>query len=343
MIRLQDVSKIYPMRYGSSRLVLENINLQINSGEKIGILGRNGAGKSTLIRLISGAEQPSSGKIIRKMKVSWPLAFGDAFQGNQTGMDCFRFVCRLYGVNKTEQQKKIEFVKEFTELGHYLNEPIKSYSSGMRVRLTFAISMIIEFDCFLIDEVIAVGDSRFHERCHYELFEKRKDRAMILVSHNPGFIKEYCDKASVLVRGQLHSFDNIDEAYKFYETNNPDLLSRDEVIAGYRFILGREPESVSVVEHHRTNSDVRSLRRNLINSNEFREKIKSISSINEVSITKTENILLTREDVITAYKMIIGQVISDEKLIEHYRSLGTVSNLRIVLINSNEFRKNYEK
>jgi capsular polysaccharide transport system ATP-binding protein len=194
--------------------VLDHISLQVGPSEKVGILGRNGAGKSTLIRLISGAEQPSSGVISRKMTVSWPLAFGGGFQGTLTGFDNLRFICRVYGAS---YEDKVEFVQEFSELGRYLREPVKSYSSGMRARLAFAISMVIEFDCFLIDEVIAVGDTRFHEKCRVELFEKRSDRAMIMVSHDVNFIKKHCQRASVLTNGHLASYSNVNEAFAAYE------------------------------------------------------------------------------------------------------------------------------
>ena len=193
--------------------MLDSINLQVSAGEKIGILGRNGSGKSTLIRLISGAERPTRGHIHRGMSISWPLAFGGAFQGSLTGLDNLRFICRIYGA---EIEPAIPFVEAFAELGVYLREPVKSYSSGMRARLAFAISMAVEFDCFLIDEIIAVGDSRFHEKCQYELFEKRKDRTMILVSHDPTYIRNHCQRAGVLVAGKLHSFDEVDEAFEFY-------------------------------------------------------------------------------------------------------------------------------
>lgn len=212
MIQLQNVSKRYGIRSGDIT-VLNDINLVIQRGEKLGILGRNGAGKSTLIRVLSGAERPSEGIVKRDMSVSWPLAFGGAFQGALTGLDNLRFICRIYG-RSTED--KIAYVQEFTELGKYLYEPVRSYSSGMRARLAFALSMIIEFDCFLIDEIIAVGDSRFHEKCQHELFEKRKDRAMIIVSHDANFVRAHCDHAAVLVAGKLHSFDSIDDAYEFY-------------------------------------------------------------------------------------------------------------------------------
>lgn len=213
MIRLQNVCKDYHTRQGRRR-VLYDINLHVAPGEKIGILGRNGAGKSTMIRMISGAELPTSGRIVREMSVSWPLAFGGAFQGSLTGMDNLRFICRIYGADAEAAEP---FVQEFSELGYYLREPVKSYSAGMRARLAFAISMAIEFDCFLIDEIVAVGDSRFHAKCHQELFERRRDRALIIVSHDAGYIREHCDRAAVLVGGKLHVFEQIDDAYTFYQ------------------------------------------------------------------------------------------------------------------------------
>jgi capsular polysaccharide transport system ATP-binding protein len=213
MISVERLSKSYPTRAGS-RTVLNQVDLQFTKGEKIGILGRNGSGKSTLIRLISGAERPTSGQIVRKMSVSWPLAFQGAFQLYLTGLDNFRFICRIYGVDPAPL---VPFLEDFSELGAYLREPVHRYSSGMFARLSFAISMAIEFDCFLIDEIIVVGDSRFQEKCHVELFEKRRDRAMLLVSHNPDLIRHYCTRAAVLEGGTLRSFDSVDAAYTHYK------------------------------------------------------------------------------------------------------------------------------
>ena len=215
MIALNDVTKFYQTHSGPVR-ILDAVNLRVDAGEKVGILGRNGAGKSTMIRLISGAEAPTSGSIERDMSVSWPLAFGGAFQSSLTGIDNLRFICRIYGV---DWRDTVKFVEDFSELGLYLREPVKSYSAGMRARLAFAISMIIEFDCFLIDEIVAVGDARFHAKCHFELFEKRADRAMIIVSHDPGYIREHCNRAVVLSDGQLLEFASLDEAYHFYSGN----------------------------------------------------------------------------------------------------------------------------
>ena len=212
MIIVDNVSKRYITRKGY-KTVLNNISFTLQRGEKLGILGRNGAGKSTLIRLISEIEKPTSGTIKRSMTISWPLAFSGAFQGSLTGMDNLRFICRIY---QNDIKKAKEYVENFAELGDYLYEPIKKYSSGMRARLAFALSLSIEFDCYLIDEVIAVGDSRFTQKCKKELFENKKDRSLILVSHNINAIKSYCDKAMVLDEGNLYQFETIDEAYQYH-------------------------------------------------------------------------------------------------------------------------------
>lgn len=214
MIKLENVIKSYPLG-NSNRKVLNGINLQIEMGEKIGILGRNGAGKSTLIKILGGVEKPTSGFITRDMSISWPLAFSGAFQGSLTGADNVRFVCRIYNV---DPYNAMGLVESFAELGKYLYEPVKVYSSGMRARLAFAISLAVNFDCYLIDEVISVGDAKFHQKCQVELFEKRADKAMIIVSHELHNIKDYCNRAAVLEGGKLLTFDNIDEAINLYST-----------------------------------------------------------------------------------------------------------------------------
>ena len=214
MIELRNVVKQYATRRGETT-VLDDVSLRVEPGEKLGILGANGAGKSTLIRLISGAERPTAGTVSRSMSVSWPLAFSGAFQGSLTGLDNLRFICRLYDMDIKVAQPQVE---DFAELGYYMREPLKTYSAGMRARLAFGISLAIDFDCFLIDEVIAVGDSRFQVRCNEELFEKRRHKARIMVSHHAESIMEYCERAAVLRQGKLHRFDNVGDAYDFYQS-----------------------------------------------------------------------------------------------------------------------------
>jgi capsular polysaccharide transport system ATP-binding protein len=212
MITLHGVSKTYVTKQGA-RNVLDGINFSIRRGEKIGILGRNGAGKSTLIRLIGGVEQPTCGSIEREMSVSWPLAFGGGFQGSLTGLDNLRFICRIYGADIASA---IPFVEEFAQLGVYFKEPVKTYSTGMRSRLAFALSMAVEFDCYLIDEILAVGDSRFQAKCHHELFDKRAERALLMVSHMPDQIRQYRSVIYVLDQSRITRFDNVDDAYEYF-------------------------------------------------------------------------------------------------------------------------------
>lgn len=210
MIRLEHVTKAYPFGKGK-REVLKDINFTLQKGEKIGILGRNGAGKSTLVRVLGGAEKPTSGKITKNMSISWPLAFSGAFQGSLTGVDNVRFVCRIYNKDYHEAMMMVE---SFAELGKYLYEPVKVYSSGMKARLAFAISMAVDFDCYLIDEVISVGDASFKQKCQIELFEKRAHKSMILVSHELNIVKQYCDKAAILKAGEMTVYENMDEDRK---------------------------------------------------------------------------------------------------------------------------------
>lgn len=215
MIRLDNVHKLYPTRSGD-RVVLNDISFTLGRGEKLGILGRNGAGKSTLVRLVSGAERPTSGEITRDMTVSWPLAFGGAFQNALTGLDNVRFISRIY---KQRADSNIDFVYEFTELGAYLREPVRNYSSGMRARLAFAISMIIEFECYLIDEITAVGDAKFYEKCEIELFTRRADRAMLIISHDLEYVRKHCQRFAVLHEGDLVFYPDFDQAHDAHRHN----------------------------------------------------------------------------------------------------------------------------
>jgi capsular polysaccharide transport system ATP-binding protein len=214
MIRVTGLCKDYPVEGGMHR-VLNDVNFELARGEKIAILGRNGAGKSTLIRLLGGIELPTSGKIERTMTMSWPVGLGGGVHPMLTGNDNIRFVARVYGKPIPEVR---DFVEDFAQLGRFLSEPIHTYSSGMGARLNFALSLAIDFDCYLIDEVLAVGDQRFQRRSHEELFEKRADRAMILAAHQIEVIKTYCSRALVLYRGRGKMFDDLDLALHIYSS-----------------------------------------------------------------------------------------------------------------------------
>jgi len=213
VIRFTNVDKWYPSRAGRTH-ILKDVNFQLNKGERLGVVGGNGAGKSTLIRLASGSERPTSGRVEQTFSVSWPLALAAAFQYGLTGLDNMRFICRVYGVDAHEI---VDFVYDFTELDRYMREPLNVYSSGMMARLAFALSMAIEFDCYLIDEVTAVGDHRFQQKCHLELFEKRADRAMMIVSHSEYYLASHCTHGALLEGGILTVCTDVEEALRLHE------------------------------------------------------------------------------------------------------------------------------
>ncbi len=213
MIQFDNVSKVYQTRGGSKR-VLDGQSFVIERGRSIGIVGANGAGKSTLTRLISGIEYPTSGRIMRSMSVSWPLGFGGAFQGSLTGADNTRFIARIY---RKPVPEMLAHVNEFANLGSYFDMPVKTYSQGMRSRLAFAVSLAIRFECYLVDEVTAVGDRSFRDRCRLALEERRANGTLIMVSHDPGTLREYCEAGAILQHGRLTFFDTIDEAIDAYD------------------------------------------------------------------------------------------------------------------------------
>lgn len=213
MIECRKIRKAYPQGHGRKD-VLKGIDLTINPGDRVGLLGRNGAGKSTLIKAVGGVEAPDSGTITRKMSTSWPIGFNGGFQGSLTGYDNARFIARIYGSRHEDIRG---YVEDFTELGRALRQPVKTYSSGMRARLAFALSLAIEFDCYLIDEVILVGDQRFQKKCTEELFDRRADRAMLIASHDMYTIEKYCNRAVVIHDGQATPFDDVAEAVARYQ------------------------------------------------------------------------------------------------------------------------------
>jgi capsular polysaccharide transport system ATP-binding protein len=213
MIRFENVVKRFVSR-GNSKWILRGLNLEIPRGRSIGILGYNGAGKSTLIRMIAGSEEPDFGRIHRNIKISWPLGFGGMTSGNMSGHDACMFVARLYG---NDAKQVIEFVKDFAELGHYFYEPAEEYSSGMKARLNFGLSMAVDFDCYLVDEITAVGDTRFKEKCLSTFKERRQRSDIIMVSHSVRTIREYCDMGAILSDGELHLYEDLDEALSVYD------------------------------------------------------------------------------------------------------------------------------
>ncbi len=213
-IEATDIVKEFHTEMGTHR-VLNGISFSIGKGERMAILGRNGAGKSTLIQILSGLQRPTSGRIERGLRMSWPLALGGGFQGELTGYDNIRFITRIYNAKFKETY---DYVSDFSELGKYLHVPVRFYSHGMRMRLAFALSIAFDFECYLIDEVIAVGDQKFQQKCHFELFENRPQRAMILATHALDIMKQYCSSALILKGGRGKVFTDFDLAANIYAT-----------------------------------------------------------------------------------------------------------------------------
>ena len=216
MITLSNVFKYYRLM-GRSRIVLDHVSAHFRAGESYGILGINGAGKSTLVRLMAGAELPNSGKIRRSVRVSWPLGFAGGLLQQMTGRENVQFVARAYGQNA---RRVLNYVEDFSELGSYINLPIGTYSSGMLQRLAFGLSMAVDFDCYLIDEVTAVGDARFQARCIEEFAKRRATADVIMISHSLATIRAYCNRGVVLAHGRLYMFPDVDEAAELYTRLN---------------------------------------------------------------------------------------------------------------------------
>jgi capsular polysaccharide transport system ATP-binding protein len=213
MLALDNVWKSYPL-HGRERWVLRGLNLTVDRGASVGVLGRNGAGKSTLVRLLAGVELPTHGVVRRDMSVSWPLGGAQGTQGSLTGADNVRFVARIYGL---PVERTVAWVRDFVDLGPYFDMPISTYSGGMRARLVLTLSLLVDFDCYLIDEGLATGDAKFSERFGREIKARLSRSSLILVSHSPEMVRRMCNRAAVLDQGELTLYRDIDEALARYK------------------------------------------------------------------------------------------------------------------------------
>jgi capsular polysaccharide transport system ATP-binding protein len=216
MIKIENLTKSYRTPKGR-HYVFKDLNVELPSGKSVALIGRNGAGKSTLLRVIGGIDRPDSGKIHTDKTISWPVGLAGGFQGSLTGRENVKFVARLYST-PDQLREKVAFVEEFAELGKYFDMPIKTYSSGMKSRLGFGLSMAFKFDYYLVDEVTAVGDARFKQKCA-DLFKARHEEAsFLMVSHSLGSLKEFCDVALFIGRDNLVKyFESVDEAIDTYK------------------------------------------------------------------------------------------------------------------------------
>lgn len=214
MIRLEKLTKFYPSKLGN-QYIFKDINFTIPEGHNIAILGSNGAGKSTLFRILAGSEYPNKGKVVTDREISWPVALATGIHPQMTGRENTRFIGRVNGVADLNAYE--EKVKNFAELGVKYDLPVKSYSSGMRSRLAFGCCVAIDFDIYLIDEATSVGDQKFRKKAKESLLEKSKVASVIMVSHDMKEIREFCDSAIILHKGQLQFYPDLDKALSVYE------------------------------------------------------------------------------------------------------------------------------
>ncbi|MDH0136199.1 ABC transporter ATP-binding protein [Pseudomonas shirazica] len=217
MFELRNVTKSYLTPHGR-RYVFRNLSLAIPPGKNIGLIGRNGAGKSTLMRLLGGADVPDSGTIITDRSISWPVGLTGGFQGSMSGRDNIKFVCRIYGATGEAMREKIRYVQEFAEIGDWIDEPIKTYSSGMRSRVAFGLSMAFDFDYYLIDEVMSVGDAQFKRKCNEVFQEKLQKSNVVLVTHTMSEVEKLCDVVLLVRNGEIQVYDDVSEGIKAYSS-----------------------------------------------------------------------------------------------------------------------------
>ena len=212
MLEFDRVSKVYSMK-GIKRVILNELSFTFPQDRNIAIMGKNGAGKSTMMRLLAGSEPPTTGRVYRSLRVSWPLGFAGGFNGSMTGIENIRFVSRIYG---QDTEAVIAYVVDFAELGPSLRLPIKTYSSGMKARLAFGLSMAINFQVYLIDEITAVGDESFRRKSQAVFQKKLKESQIIMVSHTRSTIREYCDCGLLLDKGDVTFFDDVNDLLEAY-------------------------------------------------------------------------------------------------------------------------------
>lgn len=220
MIVVDNVHKRYRTDHGPGKWVLKGVNFTIPPKLSVGLIGANGAGKSTLLRIIAGVDQPTKGHVERHCRVSWPMGFGGGLQGSLTGRQNAKFVCRIHG-HEDNLLDRLAFIQDFAQIGEAFDEPVKTYSSGMRSRLQFALSLAFDFDVYISDEVTATGDAAFRKKA-VAAFKNLADHAsLIMVSHGEGTLKQFCQAGIWINDGQAHWFDQIDGALAAYKDSLP--------------------------------------------------------------------------------------------------------------------------
>ena len=220
MLELRNLTKWYPTLRGR-RYIFQDLSFMFPAGANIGLIGRNGAGKSTLMRLIGGIDTPNAGAVVTDARISWPVGLAGGFQGSLTARENVQFVCRVYGATGAAMRSVTEFVQDFAEIGDYFDLPIKSFSAGMRSRVAFGLSMAFDFDYYLIDEVMAVGDAQFRAKSQAVLKERLSRSRVILVSHNMNDIAKYCDLVVLVDRGRTVLHRDVQAGIAAYQQQQP--------------------------------------------------------------------------------------------------------------------------
>lgn len=217
MIKLDNLTKFYPLSNGDKHFVFREFTFTFPDDCSIGLIGRNGAGKSTLMRLLSGADIPNAGRVITDKKISWPVGLAGGFQHALSARDNVKFVARVYGYKGEALEEKVRYIEEFAEIGKYFDEPMNTYSSGMRSRIGFGLSMAFDFDYYLIDEAGAVGDAKFKKKSDAIYKEKLSNSKVIMVSHNMAEIEQWCDKVILVNSGKTIVYDDVKEGIEMYK------------------------------------------------------------------------------------------------------------------------------
>jgi capsular polysaccharide transport system ATP-binding protein len=216
MLELRALTKSYPSRQGR-KYVFRDLSFNFPAGSNIGLIGRNGAGKSTLLRLLGGIDSPDSGEVVSDARISFPVGLAGGFQANLTARENAAFVCRIHGYFGDALRQRVQSVQDFAEIGDYFDLPMKSYSSGMRSRVAFGLSMAFDFDIYLIDEVLAVGDAQFRAKSKQVLLEKITHSNVILTAHDMGAIRQFCNTVVHVDAGQVRVYEDIEEGIRAYQ------------------------------------------------------------------------------------------------------------------------------
>lgn len=251
MIEIKNVTKSYRTERGRE-FIFRDLNLVIPDGKNIALIGRNGAGKSTLMNLIGGLDTPDKGVIRSNNSISWPVGLGGGFQGSLTARENVKFVARVHGAEGDELHRIVKFVEDFAEIGRYFDLPVKTYSSGMKSRVGFGLSLAFDFDYFLVDEAMSTGDAHFQNKAQTAFKERIHGSKIILVTHSMAQVRKMCDYVLLLRDGQVIPYDNVEEGIQAYENINQTVVASDIAERQQKELSSRDtPSSMAIVRKWR--------------------------------------------------------------------------------------------